>query len=68
MDREAWCAIVHGVEKESDDLATEQQQFIVVTITFTKFFDCFSINLLAYLSDIQSLYIFAFPVMIFHLL
>ena len=67
MDREAWCAIVHGVEKESDDLATEQQ-FIVVTITFTKFFDCFSIYLLAYLSDIQSLYIFAFPVMIFHLL
>ena len=25
-DREAWCAAVHGVAKESDDLATKQQQ------------------------------------------
>ena len=68
MHRGAWWAVVHGVAKESDNLVTEQQQFIVVTITLTKFFYCFLIYVLAYLSDIQSLYIFSFPFVIFHLL
>ena len=38
---------------------------IIVIVTFTKIFDCFSIYILVYLSDLQYFYIFTFPIMIF---
>ena len=31
-DREAWCAVVHGVKRVGHDLATKQQQQHVTTL------------------------------------